>query len=99
MIGQERAKARARLEARIPFPRAGILVPRHVADVIDGRELGPRRDIGHRKRFTRKPIPAIREVADIVEMLVDVLKSGPYGAGARFAAAKEALDQFFADEI
>src|SRR5437867_1701408 len=63
LVGQERAEARARLHARVPVLGAGMLLPRHVADVVERRELGGGADVGERELVARQPAPAVDQPA------------------------------------
>ena len=75
-VREQGPEARARFHARIPELGVLMLAPRHVADIIDDREMRGGGDIGQREAFTREPVSSQAEPADVVEMGMNVRAAG-----------------------
>src|SRR5215472_16669739 len=76
MICQDRPKARPRLDPRIPFFGRLVVVPGHVAKVIERRELGCGGDVGDREMIAGEPAPALDEIPEILEVVREVRMPG-----------------------
>src|SRR5580704_14120021 len=48
VVGEDRAEARARLDARVPVLGRFVVVPRHVAEIVQARQVRRRGDVGDR---------------------------------------------------
>src|SRR4051794_25069477 len=69
VVGQQRAEARARLDARVPFAGRLVRGPRHVTEIVEARQMRRRADVGNRELVARQPAPPLDQIADIVEMI------------------------------
>ncbi len=65
LVGQQRTEAGTRLHARVPVLDLGKFVPRHVAAIVDGREMGRAGDVGQRERIAAEPAPRIGQPGEI----------------------------------
>ena len=87
VVGEERTKARPRLDARVPFLGGLVLVPRHVAEVVEARQLRRGGDVGDREMVAGEPAPPLDQVADVVEMIGQVGVPGANRLRVRLAVA------------
>src|SRR5579883_977192 len=99
MVGEQRPKAGARLEPREPVLGGRMVAPRHVAYIVDRRQVCRRRDIGQREMIPRKPAPALREVGNIIEMIMDIREAGANRRGVGLADPQDPLHQLLADKV
>src|SRR5918911_5440904 len=86
-VGEEGAEGGAGFDAGIPGLRGLVLVPGHVAEVIDAGYMGRGREIRSRQRVAGEPVPRADQIADIAQMVTDVGAPGMDHAGIGRAAA------------
>src|SRR5215211_4164120 len=72
VVGEDRAKARARLDAGIPFLGRLVRVPWDVAEIVEARQVRRGSDVGDREMVAGQPAPPLDEVADVIEMIGQV---------------------------
>src|SRR5258706_2129840 len=99
MVGEEWPEARARFDARVPFLGAVMLLPGHVAEIIDGREVRRSGDVGEAETIAGEIAAALHEIGDVVEMVLDVLAAGADRLAIGLAEAEKALHDLFLDQI
>jgi hypothetical protein len=73
VVGQQWPEGRPRLDARVPVLGAGMLLPRHVAEIVDGGKVCCGGDVGEREAVAGKEAPALVQPGDLVEVIADVL--------------------------
>src|SRR6185312_9432897 len=99
-IQQQRPERWPRLEQRIPVLRRLVLLPGYLAEIIERREMRRRGEIGKADGVAREPAPGLGEMADIAQMITQILVPGPHrlhvGRGALRAETPEHL---LVDEI
>src|SRR5262245_25827157 len=97
---KQRPERRSRLQQRKPILDRLMLLPRHLAEIVERREVRRGREIGETHRVARKPAPRLGEMADIGEMIAQILAARPHRLHVgRGAARPEAPVDLFLDEI
>src|SRR5262245_61466785 len=97
---KQRSERRSRFQQRIPILDRLMLLPRHLTEIVECREMGRGREIGEAHRIARKPAPRLGEMADIGEMIAQILTARPHGLHVgRGAARPEPPVDFLLDEI
>ena len=76
VIGQDRAKARARFDSRVPFLGRFVCIPGNVAQIIEARQLRGGGDVGDREMIAGEPAPALDEVPEIIEVVREICVPG-----------------------
>src|SRR5438552_10248300 len=76
VIGEQRAEARARLDPRVPFLGGLVVVPRHVAEVVERREVRGGTDVREREMIAREPAAALHQEGDVIEVVAEVRLAG-----------------------
>ena len=71
-IFKQRFETGARFDARIPVFGGAVVIPRHVTDIVDGRQVCRRRDVGQRNVVARQPAAAFGQKADVVKVIVNI---------------------------
>src|SRR4029077_19134649 len=66
VVGEYRAKARARLDPRVPFFGRLVRIPGHIAEIIEARQVSGGGNVGDREMIAGKPTPALDEVSQVV---------------------------------
>ena len=73
--------------------------PRHVAQIVEGGKMGPGGDVGEREMVARQPLPPLGQIADIVEVIVDVLGAGPDRVRVGLPQAQEPLHDLLVQKV
>ena len=58
--------------ARIPVFRGVVMLPWHIAAVVEAGQVRRRREVGDGQAFARQPVPRLGQPADVVEVNLDV---------------------------
>src|SRR5579863_3917485 len=99
MVGEDRPKARPRLDPRIPFFRRLVLLPWYVAQIIEARQVRRGADVGEREMVAGEPAPPLDEIADVVEMVRQIRVPGADRQRVRLAPAPEAFHHLLAEQV
>ena len=65
LSAEQRPEGRPRFEALVPALDGGEIRPRHIAQIVEAREMRRRRQIGEREIIARQPVAAGRSSAPI----------------------------------
>src|SRR3546814_7939395 len=76
VVAEQRLEARSRLDAGIPVLGRRMVVPRHVAEIVDAGEMRRRGDVGEREIVAGEPAPLLAEPGEVVEVMMDVVGAG-----------------------
>src|SRR5690242_493643 len=98
VVGQERPETRPRLDAGIPFLGGLVLIPGHVAEVVEGREVRGRGNVGQREMIAREPAAALDQESDVVEVIAEIGLAGADRARIGLAQPQEPLHHLLADQ-
>ena len=99
VVGEDRPEARARLDPRIPFLGGLVCLPRHVAEIVEARQLGRGGDVGDREMVAGQPAPALDEIPDVVEVVRQVGMPGADRLRIRLSLAEIALHHLLAEQV
>ena len=75
MVPQYGPETGAGLGASVPVLGPFMFAPRHVAEIVQHRNMRGGGDVGQGKVIPRQPVPLVGEIGDIVEMGMDVRSS------------------------
>src|SRR6185437_1611498 len=85
VVGEKRAEAGAGLDAGVPFLGGLVVVPGHIAEIVEARKLRRGGDVGQGEMVAGEPAATLDEVGNVVEVIRHVAVPGANRLGVRLA--------------
>ena len=99
MSSEQRAERRPRLDPRVPGLCGLVLVPRHIAQIIDRRQVRRRGKVRIGQAVAGEPVALANEPADIAQMISNVAARRPHRLGIGRSAAAAGRDESLVDAL